>query len=102
MAQEVNGIFGCLRSIDDKHSLMECKGAKLWKEERFDKEYALLNWKADVVCLEETKLEGDISNIVKDIWGNRWADYVHLEASGTEVGVGGSSDHIRRDSRKGS
>lgn len=25
-------------------------------------------WKADVVCLQESKLEGDISNTVKEIW----------------------------------
>ncbi|WMV44404.1 hypothetical protein MTR67_037789 [Solanum verrucosum] len=43
----------------------------------------LLNWKADVVCLQETKIEGNISNIVKEVWGSRWADFVQLEASGT-------------------
>jgi len=25
-------------------------------------------WKADVYCFQETKIEGDISNIVKDLW----------------------------------
>ncbi|WMV48685.1 hypothetical protein MTR67_042070 [Solanum verrucosum] len=47
----------------------------------------LLNWKADVVCLQETKIEGNISNIVKEVWGSRWADFVQLEASGTKGGV---------------
>ena len=40
-------------------------------------------WKADVVCLQETKLSGDITEAVRDMWGNKWVDYVHLEASGT-------------------
>lgn len=44
-------------------------------------------WKADVVCFQETKLEGEIANIVKEIWGSRWADYVQLEASGTRGGI---------------
>ena len=26
------------------------------------------NWKADIVCLQESKLEGEIHDIIKDIW----------------------------------
>ena len=44
-------------------------------------------WKADVVCLQETKLSGDITEAVRDIQGNKWVDYVHLEASGTRGGI---------------
>uniref|UniRef100_A0A0V0GSF1 Putative ovule protein n=1 Tax=Solanum chacoense TaxID=4108 RepID=A0A0V0GSF1_SOLCH len=44
-------------------------------------------WKADVMCFQETKLEGEIANIVKEIWGSRWADYVQLEASGTRGSI---------------
>ncbi|KAG5607522.1 hypothetical protein H5410_029014 [Solanum commersonii] len=44
-------------------------------------------WKADVVYFQETKREGEIANIIKEIWGSRWADYVQLEASGTTGGI---------------
>lgn len=45
------------------------------------------SWKADVVCFQETKVEGDISNMVKEVWGNKWAHFAQLEASGTRGGV---------------
>jgi len=45
------------------------------------------SWKADIVCLQETKLRGDITNIIKEVWGSRWVDFVQLEASGTRGGV---------------
>ncbi|XP_060216839.1 uncharacterized protein LOC132644270 [Lycium barbarum] len=47
----------------------------------------LLTWKADVVCFQEMKVEGEITEIVKDVWGNRWVSYVQLEASGTRGGI---------------
>lgn len=37
------------------------------------------SWKADVYCFQETKIEGDINNIVKDLWANR--------TSGTRGGI---------------
>lgn len=47
----------------------------------------LRTWKADVVCLQESKLEGDIVDKVKEIRGNRWENYVQLETSGTRGGI---------------
>ncbi|CAN4125589.1 unnamed protein product [Withania somnifera] len=44
---------------------------------------SLLVWGADIICLQETKLEGDVEDIVKQIWGGRWTSYACLEASGT-------------------
>ena len=44
-------------------------------------------WKIDVVCLQETKLEGDIGKMIKEVWGNRWSNYVQLQASGIRGGV---------------
>ncbi|XP_049406103.1 uncharacterized protein LOC125869691 [Solanum stenotomum] len=44
-------------------------------------------WNVDAVCLQETKLSEDITEVVRDIWGNKWVDYVHLEASGTRGGI---------------
>lgn len=43
-------------------------------------------WRADIVCLQETKLQGDIQEIVKHIWGGRWVKYGCLEASGAKGG----------------
>lgn len=44
-------------------------------------------WKADVYCFQESKLEGDITRIVKDRWANRWGKFAQLEASGTRGGI---------------
>ena len=44
------------------------------------------NW-ADVVCFQETKVEGEIENIVKEVWGNKLVNYAQLEVSGTRGGI---------------
>ncbi|XP_070017166.1 uncharacterized protein [Nicotiana sylvestris] len=45
------------------------------------------NWRADIICMQETKVEGDIEEIVRQIWGGRWVRYASLEASGTRGGI---------------
>lgn len=46
---------------------------------------SLLNeWKADVVCLQETKFSVASREKVKEIWGSRWVKWIHLDACGTE------------------
>nr|XP_009596491.1 uncharacterized protein LOC104092571 [Nicotiana tomentosiformis]XP_016432332.1 PREDICTED: uncharacterized protein LOC107758988 [Nicotiana tabacum] len=47
----------------------------------------ILNWKADVFCFQESKIEGDIEGIIKEIWGVRGIKYGQLEASGTKGGI---------------
>ncbi|KAK6793695.1 hypothetical protein RDI58_007148 [Solanum bulbocastanum] len=47
----------------------------------------LQDWKADIVCLQETKLEGNVRDLVKQIWAGRWIKYACLEASGTRGGI---------------
>uniref|UniRef100_M1BXS4 Endonuclease/exonuclease/phosphatase domain-containing protein n=1 Tax=Solanum tuberosum TaxID=4113 RepID=M1BXS4_SOLTU len=47
----------------------------------------LLDWKADIVCLQETKLEGNCQDHIKQIGGGRWTRFVCLEASGTRGGI---------------
>lgn len=47
----------------------------------------VVDWKADIICLQETKLEGDISETVKQIWGGIWIKHAQLEASGTRGGI---------------
>uniref|UniRef100_M1ALD1 Endonuclease/exonuclease/phosphatase domain-containing protein n=1 Tax=Solanum tuberosum TaxID=4113 RepID=M1ALD1_SOLTU len=43
--------------------------------------------KADIICLQETKLQGDITELVRQIWGDRWVKMACLEASGTRGGI---------------
>ncbi|KAG5609722.1 hypothetical protein H5410_021003, partial [Solanum commersonii] len=45
------------------------------------------DWKADIICFQETKLEGEIKEWINQIWGQRWVRYACLEASGTRGGI---------------
>jgi len=45
------------------------------------------DWKADIICLQETKLQGDLTGLVMQIWGGRWIKMACLEASGTRGGI---------------
>ncbi|XP_070007559.1 uncharacterized protein [Nicotiana sylvestris] len=45
------------------------------------------NWRADIICMQETKVEGDIEEIIRQICGGRWVRYASLEASGTRGGI---------------
>ena len=65
---------------------MECEGLNCGRKRNIIRNM-IRTWKADVVCFQETKMEGEIANEVKEIWGSRWADYVQLEASGTKGGI---------------
>ncbi|XP_075087637.1 uncharacterized protein LOC142169644 [Nicotiana tabacum] len=47
----------------------------------------LNEWRCDVVVLQETKIEGDISRVARHLWGSRWVDFVNLEAIGTSGGI---------------
>lgn len=40
------------------------------------------SWRADVFYFQESKLEGDVRNVVKELWANRWVKFARLEASG--------------------
>lgn len=46
----------------------------------------LLDWTADIVCLQEIKLEGDCQDHINQIGGGRWTRFAILEASGTRRG----------------
>nr|XP_009762741.1 PREDICTED: uncharacterized protein LOC104214730 [Nicotiana sylvestris] len=46
----------------------------------------ILSWKAEIFCFQESKIEGDIREIVKELWGHRWVKFAQLEASGTRGG----------------
>lgn len=45
------------------------------------------SWKAEVYCFQETKVEGEIREIVRELWANGWVKYAQLEASGTRGGI---------------
>ncbi|XP_047267632.1 uncharacterized protein LOC124898055 [Capsicum annuum] len=38
-------------------------------------------WRANTVCLQETKLQGNLQEIVKQLWGRRGVNFACLEAS---------------------
>lgn len=41
------------------------------------------SWKADVYCFHETKIEGEIRELVRELWAYRWVKFAQLKASGT-------------------
>lgn len=41
-------------------------------------------WKADIICLQETKIVDWSSQMIQQIWGNRWACWTELKASGSK------------------
>lgn len=44
-------------------------------------------WKVDILCLQETKIQGCNSRLIQQLWGNKWADWVELTANGTRGGI---------------
>lgn len=57
------------------------------REKRRTINSAIKDWKADVICLQETKLEGNRGEEIKQVWGNRGIKYGMLEASGTRGAI---------------
>lgn len=47
----------------------------------------LKEWKADVACLQETKLRNVSREVVRELCGSRWVDWIHLDAIGAAGGV---------------
>lgn len=56
------------------------------KEKRVIVKSLLKEWKVDVVCLQEMKLKEVSKKGMKEIWGNRWGEWIHLDAVGTAGG----------------
>lgn len=44
-------------------------------------------WKADILCLQETKMEVIPKSLLHQIWGSRWVDWVELKTCGTSGGI---------------
>jgi len=47
----------------------------------------LRQWKADIICLQETKLDLISNRIVKSLWGSQFADWCYLPSSGASGGI---------------
>ena len=49
--------------------------------------YLLREWKCDIVCLQKTKLDNTLFNMVKSLWGSPFVELVALDAIHTVGGV---------------
>ncbi|KAG6626350.1 hypothetical protein CIPAW_15G041600 [Carya illinoinensis] len=49
--------------------------------------HLLREWKADIVCLQETKLKIISRNLVRSIWSCPYVDWVYLAAKGASGGI---------------
>ena len=47
----------------------------------------LRDWKADIVCLQETKLKGLSSNIIYSLWGRSHMDWCCVDSIGASGGI---------------
>ncbi|XP_049345444.1 uncharacterized protein LOC125809948 [Solanum verrucosum] len=48
---------------------------------------SLLKWRADVYCLQETKIRKDVEGIAKQLWSSRWMKCGYAEADGSSGGI---------------
>ena len=49
--------------------------------------HLLREWRCDIVCLQETKLDGLDHRMVRSLWGNQHVDWVALDAINTVGGI---------------
>jgi exonuclease III len=47
----------------------------------------LHSWKADIVCLQETKLPEVSKALIRSLWRGRYVDWVCLESVGASGGI---------------
>ena len=47
----------------------------------------LREWKANIVCLQETKMELISREVVGNVWGCRHADWLYLGSKGASGGI---------------
>ncbi|KAG5570567.1 hypothetical protein H5410_060333 [Solanum commersonii] len=48
---------------------------------------SFLKWRADVYCLQETKINKDVEGIAKQLWSSRWMKCGYSEADGSSGGI---------------
>lgn len=44
-------------------------------------------WRADIVCLQETKIEEWSIQWIRQVWGNRWVDWAVLKSTCRSGGI---------------
>ena len=57
------------------------------KEKRLKIRNFLRSWKADIVCLQETKLELVSRGLVRSIWSCPYIDWLYLGSEGASGGI---------------
>ena len=56
-------------------------------EKRLQIRNLLRTWRADIVCLQETKLEWITKGIVRSIWGCPYVDWLYLGSERVSGGI---------------
>lgn len=85
MARQPEQEYNFSRSMKFNHISWNARGLNERDKRRVVKSLSW-DWKADIICFQETKLEGDIKELINQIWEERWVRYACLEASGTRGG----------------
>ena len=57
------------------------------KEKRLKIRNLLRTWRADIVCLQETKLEWVTRGLVRSIWSCPYLDWLYLGSKGVSGGI---------------
>ena len=57
------------------------------KEKRLKVRNFLRSWRADIVCLQETKLEWVTRGLVRSIWSCPYIDWLYLGSEGASGGI---------------
>jgi exonuclease III len=56
-------------------------------EKRLQIKNLIKSWRADVICLQETKLEVMSRSVVKSLWGCHYVDWAYLGSVGAAGGI---------------
>ena len=57
------------------------------KDKRLQIRNPIRIWRADVICLQETKMKLITRGFIKSIWGCHHVDWVYLSSIGTSSGI---------------
>jgi exonuclease III len=56
-------------------------------EKRMKIRRRLREWKADIVCLQETKMEVINIEVIRSVWGCTFVDWIYLGSTGASGGI---------------
>jgi exonuclease III len=57
------------------------------KDKRLRMRNLIRTWKADIICLQETKMAAINRRVIQSLWGNQHVDWIILGSNGTARGV---------------